>query len=362
MEPSVTVVGGGYGGVAVAKALDPVADVVLVEPRDTFVHTVATLRALVDPQWTDQIFLPYRRLLTRGRVVRDTATSVDETGVTLASGARLTPDFVVLATGSGYPFPAKMDAPDSSGATARIRETHAALAPAERVLLLGAGPVGLELAGEIRAAWPEKSITIVDPAPDILSGQFSGELRAELRRQLDEFGIQLLLGTSLREQPPVEFAVAKTFTVLAGDGSELTADIWFRCYGVVPATGYLSGALAAARRPDGHVEVTGQLRLPGQHNVFAIGDLTALPEAKMARAAAQHAAVVAANITALANGGELISYTPPPPGISLPLGPAGGASYSEDRGFLGPEGTAEAKGRHLRLDAYRELLGLTGNS
>lgn len=358
MGPSVTVVGGGYGGVAAAKALDAVADVALVEPRDTFVHTVGALRALVDPEWTDRIFLPYDRLLTRGRVVRDTAVQVDETGVTLGSGHRLTSDFVVLATGSAYPFPAKIDVLDSGGAKAKIREAQAALAPAERVLLLGAGPAGLELAGEIRAAWPDKAVTIVDPAADILSGNYPDEFRTELRGQLDALGIELRLGTSLREQPTAEPAVAKTFTVTANDGTEITADIWFRCYGVTPTSDYLSGALAAARRPNGHVDVTGHLRLPGQDRIFAIGDLTALPEAKMAKAAGEHAAVVAANITALAEGGELTTYAPSPPGIALPLGPAGGAAYAPDRGFFGPEVTAQIKGTDLRLGHYLELFGL----
>jgi hypothetical protein len=46
-------------------------------------------------------------------------------------------------------------------------------------------------------------------------------------------------------------------------GAELTADIWFRCYGVAPASDYLAGVLAAARRPDGFVEVTPELRVAG---------------------------------------------------------------------------------------------------
>ena len=47
--PTVVVIGGGYGGFAAAQALDEFADVVLVEPRDAFVHNVAALRALVEP-------------------------------------------------------------------------------------------------------------------------------------------------------------------------------------------------------------------------------------------------------------------------------------------------------------------------
>ena len=45
MERTVVVIGGGYGGSAVAKALDAEADVVLVDPRDAFVHSAGSLRA-----------------------------------------------------------------------------------------------------------------------------------------------------------------------------------------------------------------------------------------------------------------------------------------------------------------------------
>jgi NADH dehydrogenase FAD-containing subunit len=169
MNQTVVVIGGGYGGVATAKALDDVADVVLVEPRDAFVHNVAALRALVDPDWIDRIFLPYERLLDHGRVIRDRAVRVDATTVELGSGDRIAADFLVLATGSRYPFPAKTDLTDSHAAKAKIRSTHEALVSSGDIVLLGAGPTGLELAGEIKAAWADKTVTVVVPADVILS-------------------------------------------------------------------------------------------------------------------------------------------------------------------------------------------------
>jgi NADH dehydrogenase FAD-containing subunit len=360
MATTVAVIGGGYGGITVAKALDDVADVVLIEPRDAFVHNVAALRGLVDPNWTDRLFFPYDRLFARGRVVRDHAARADAQGVTLGSGKRIEADYLVLATGSAYPFPAKVDEPDSARAGAKIRATHEALAGATDVLLLGAGPAGLELAGEIKAAWPGKTVTIVDPASDIVTGVgLPDEFRAELRGQLDALGITLLLGTSLAEEPPSEPGEAKSFTVVTTSGDQVTADIWFRCYGVVPATGYLADDLAAARRPNGHLDVTTELRLPGHTNVFAIGDVTAIAEPKMAKAAEQHAAVAAANIRTLIEGGdELVGYEPGPPGISLPLGPKGGASYALSVGVLGAEPTSQLKGANLRVESYLELLNL----
>jgi NADH dehydrogenase FAD-containing subunit len=382
MSATVIVVGGGYGGAPVAKELDAVADVILVEPRDSFVHNIAALRGLVDPEWTDRVFFPYGGLLGRGRWIRDRAVRVDPDGVTLGSGDRVTGDYIVLATGSSYPYPAKMDVDDSTAAKARLRDTRAALQQAGRVLLLGAGPVGLELAGEIKAAWPDKGVTIVEPLDDIVSGNYDDELRAELRRQLAELDVELVLGAALTEDPPGRPGEAKTFTVTtgavpagavttgtvttgtvtAGAGREITADIWFRCYGVAPTTGYLGPGLAAVRQPDGYLKVTPELRLEGHDRVFAVGDVTNLPEPKRGGSAGRHAEVVVANIKALiadgAAGADLVAYQPTPPLILLPLGPTGGVSQLPGSGVLGAETTSQYKGGDLFAGRYTEMFGL----
>lgn len=362
MAARVVVVGGGYGGIAVAQALDDDAEVVLIEPREVFVHHVAALRGLVDAEWAERIFFPYDGLLDQGRVVRDRAARAEAGAVTLASGARLDADYVVLATGSTYPFPAKMDVLDAAGAVGKIRSTHAALADAERVLLLGAGPVGLELAGEIKAAWPEKSVTIVDPANDILGGGYVEEFRAELRQQLQDIGVELRLGTQI-SAPPVEAGAARTFGVSTSDGSRIGADIWFRCYGATPVSDYLAPDLATARSASGHLDVTPELRLVGQDAVFAIGDVTAIPETKLAKAAGVHADVVAANVRSLLAGQPArMTYSPASPGIALPLGPAGGATYTVETGVLGAETTAQIKGAHLRVGYYAEMFSTSSSS
>src|SRR5713101_9512145 len=296
--PTVVVVGGGYGGYAVAKALDATTNVVLVEPKDAFMHNIAALRALVDPSWLPRIFLPYGGLLTNGRVVRDRAVVVDPHRVVTASGEALSADYIVLATGSKYPFPAKTDLVDTHHAQEQVRQTHRALAQAERVLLVGAGPVGIELAGEIRHVWPNKSIVLLDVADEILGVPYKPELKAELRRQLIDARVELILGSPLRQGPPTEPGEPGTFTVTTEAGTDVIADIWFRCYGVVPNSDYLGDALLLARRADGFIEVGPTLQVAGQTTVFAIGDVSTA-DSNMAVFATHQATIVVDNINTL---------------------------------------------------------------
>lgn len=362
-EPKVVVIGGGYGGAAVAKALDDVADVVLVEPKDAFVHAAGALRAAVDASWEDRLFFPYDKLLVRGRVVREYAQRVSPTRVQFSADRSVDADYVVLATGTAYPFPAKFVESDAWVAKARLARLRAALATADRALLVGAGPVGLELAGELVAAFPGLGITIVDQAEDALTtGDYLPELRSAIRSQLEARGVVFELGSPLGSLPPHDVGVLGPFTVQTTAGRTIDAQIWFRCYGNLPVTDYLGGELADTRGGDGELAVTPTLNVRGFTTVFAVGDITDIAETKRASAAQAHARVVAANIRSLIEGREpTATYAAAPELIVLPLGPEGGASQvvaaDGTRQVLGPEETSALKGADLFSGDIAELFG-----
>ena len=150
----VAVIGGGYGGVTVAKGLDPLADVILIEQKDQFVHHAAALRAAVDTVWEHAIFMPYTNLLSRGQVVRGTVSAVRGTTVHVFGHDPIEADYVVFATGSTYPFPAKYSSYRSSVAKARLEQLHENLSCARSVMIVGGGTVGIELTGELANAFP----------------------------------------------------------------------------------------------------------------------------------------------------------------------------------------------------------------
>ena len=139
----------------------------------------------------------------------------------------------------------------------------------------------------------------------------------------------------------------------------MTADLWFRCYGVVPNSDYLGEALSLARRADGYVEVSPTLQVAGQTTVFALGDLSTA-DAKMAGFAGHQAATVAANITALASGSaELVDYQSMGTAIVVPIGPTGGAGqFPGQDEIVGREVVADVKGRDMMVDRFAALFGL----
>ncbi|GIH25732.1 hypothetical protein Aph01nite_40420 [Acrocarpospora phusangensis] len=361
-RPSVVVLGGGYAGFTLAKSLDDVADVTLVDPSDTFMHNVASWRTLVEPEWLDRIFLPFDGLLRHGRFVRDQAVAVDGRRVTLASGRRLEPDYLVLATGSSYPFPAKSDVWDAEKTRARMLDAHDALRGARRVLVVGAGPSGLELAGEIKAFFPDKHVTIADIGADVMPGPFDQALRDELRAQVHGLGIELKLGSPLKALPEAAPATLSPISITTEAGDELTADIWFRCFGVEPRTGYLTGALAEARDARGYVRVDEYLRAGGVDRVYAIGDIADADRDTVGSANAQ-ATLVAANIRGEITGSpERTAYEKIPPMVIVPLGPEGGAGQLPGQGVFGAEQASGIKGATLFADVYAEMFNVPAGS
>jgi NADH dehydrogenase FAD-containing subunit len=289
-------------------------------PRTRSCTTSRRDRALVEPAFLPSIFLPYDRLLARGRVEHDRAIAVGPHRVVLASGKAIAADYVVLATGSTYPFPAKVDDDATAAALDRYRAAYDELVPAGHALLIGAGAVGIELAGEIKSKWPDKAVTLLDVADDVL-----GE-----------------------------------FTVTTNDDQPITADIWFRCFGVLPVSDYLDAELAPARRADGFVTVGPALQVAGYGNVFAIGDVSTA-DAKMAGRAGRQGHLVAENIRKLMSGaGDLTPYEPIEPAIIVPIGPEGGSGQSPGQDGLAPrEMVSQAKGRDLMVGRYSEIFGVT---
>lgn len=180
----VVVVGGGYAGVALARTLDEVLDVVLVERGDRFFHNVGAMRAYAEPALWPKLLIPYDRLLRRGCVRQGEMARAEGGGVTLGNGDRIEADAVVVATGLGHVAPFKNPLREGEAFLREARGLSERLAGAARVAIVGDGPVAVELAGEVSWKHPAKRLTVVTRGESVLGGGRLGERSmAALRRR-----------------------------------------------------------------------------------------------------------------------------------------------------------------------------------
>ena len=112
---------------------------------------------------------------------------------------------------------------------------------------------------------------------------------------------------------------------------------------------YLEGGPLADRRDErGYVRVDEHLRVVGETQTFALGDVADADRDAAGIANAQ-AGVVAVNLRTLITGaGKLSRYHTFPPMIAIPLGPEGGAGLLGD-GVATAATIADLKGRHMGM-------------
>jgi NADH dehydrogenase FAD-containing subunit len=353
----VVIVGGGYAGTMVARALDGIAEVRLIEPRDRFVHNVAAIRAVVEPALLDRLIIPYDRLLRRGSVIQGLAAEIGEGRVTLADGSAIEGDIVVAATGSTYARPFKPQSASGETFAEDSRAAHDALRAARSVAIVGGGAVGVELAGEITAAYPGKPVTLLASSPNLLPG-YSAQLSATLAEQLQAQGVQLRLGARVEGLGTADRPFAGTLTAA---GHAIEADLIFQAIGARAFAPPITGARLAI---SGQVKVDPWLRPAGMLDVFALGDSAETGDFMTIVAITRQTPWLVKTLKAMMAGRAVESLTPyspwTAPAILVPLGPKAGASVLPvtRRGLtVGRRTTATLKGRDLFIPRYRKEFG-----
>jgi dihydrolipoamide dehydrogenase len=211
-------------------------------------------------RWLDEIGATLVR--GRGRLAGERAVDVDANGSTTRLAARRA---VVLATGTSPVLPPIDGLADVMAWTNR-EATEASAVPG-RLVVLGGGAVGVELAQAYARLGSD--VTIVEGGPRLLGREepFAGE---EVRAAFETEGIGVLL-----EARAASAARANgTVTLTLGDGRELAADELLVGVGRRPNTaeiGLESVGLEAGRT----VEVDDSLRAVGIEGgwLYAVGDV-----------------------------------------------------------------------------------------
>ena len=172
---------------------------------------------------------------------------------------------VVLATGSDALLPPIPGLADADPWTNR-EATTAREVPGE-LLVLGGGPVGVELA----QAWKSlgASVTLVEAADRLLAREepFAGE---QLADRLRRHGVELHLGASAAHVGRGDDGRRTTLTL--EDGERLHGDRLLVAVGRRPRTGDL-GLETVGLEPDEPIAVDDAMRVPGKPWLYAVGDV-----------------------------------------------------------------------------------------
>jgi NADH:ubiquinone reductase (H+-translocating) len=310
----VIVVGGGFGGVRVARALARAdADVTIVDRANHHLFQ-PLLYQVATGILPDGLIAPALRGVTRkqdnARVVLAEVGQLDLDGRVVHAlapdGRKLTLpyDTLVVAAGCTDNYFGHDDWPAWAPGLktledARHLRSHilgafelAELAtdPVERAAYLtfaviGGGPTGVEMAGQVaelaHEALPrefksvtttEAKILLIEAGPEILAA-FAPKLQRYTRRRLERMGVDVELNTAARAMDQA------SVTVKGPDGDRripARTKIWAAGVRASPLAAMLAAATGAETDRAGRVAVLPDCSLPGHPEVFAIGDMIRL--------------------------------------------------------------------------------------
>jgi len=298
--PRVVIVGAGFGGLACAAALARARVAVTLVDRHNYhlfqplLYQVAT--ASLSP---GDIAAPVRSLFRDNfnvRVLLGEVDGVDAQARTVHVAGRNVPyDYLVLATGAAHSYfghdewaafaPGLKRVEDATDVRRRLltafERAEATDDAGERQSLLtfvivGGGPTGVELAGAIAelARWGmEKDFRRFDPAQTrivlIQAGSrvlptFPEDLSETSRRSLERLGIEVMLNSRVE-------GIDEHGVVVNGNRIAARTVLWAAGVVASPAAGWLGASADSA----GRIKVGPDLSVPGNPEVFAVGDTAA---------------------------------------------------------------------------------------
>ncbi|NWW90824.1 AIFM2 factor, partial [Rhynochetos jubatus] len=358
----VVVVGGGFGGMEAASLLQSLAvPFVLVDTRDAFHHNVAALRAAVETGFAKKTFISYSVTFgdsfRQGKVV---AIDPERQRVLLSNGEELQYSHLILATGSDGPFPGKFNKVIDMGSAIQTYEDMVKeIEKSKRILVVGGGAAGVEMAAEIKTEYPAKEVTLIHSKPALADAELLDSVRQEVKEILLRKGVRLLLSERLSN---MESLVANRFwkdtVVKTEKGTEVVVDLVVLCTGIKINTSAYAAAFGDKMVSNGALKVNKHLQVEGYENIYAIGDCADLKEPKMAYHAGLHANVAATNIVNSLKHKPLKTYNPGSLTFLLSMGRNDGVGQVNGN-YVGRDVVITAKSQDLFVSKSWKTMGQT---
>ncbi len=316
MSQRVVVVGGGFGGLLAVRGLRHAdVHVTLVDRQNFHLFQPLAYQVATGSLSAEEIASPLRQVLRAQRnaeVVLGEVTHIDlnDRQVTVErlpnGGTLLLPyDTLVVAGGSRYSYFGHDDwaafAPELKSLTgalelrdrillafeaAEVERDEAAREAWLTFVVVGAGPTGVEMAGQIaelgrdalsreyRAADTRATRVLLVEATDKVLGAFPHPLPRKAQRQLESLGVTPMLATTVVDID------ATSVEVEARDGSRTRIPartaIWAAGVTASPLAGLLADASGVQTDRAGRITVEPDLTIASHPDVFAIGDMVSV--------------------------------------------------------------------------------------
>lgn len=278
---TVVIVGASVGGMKTAQALRSEGhsgEIVIIEaepvahPYDkpplskTFLSATAEFGHIALLERPDLDAIGARIRTGVAAVGLDTQRKV----IQLDDGSEESYDSLVIATGSRARRSPWGEGPGmhvlrTSADAERLRDE---LVPGRRLLIVGAGFIGAEVAATAVKAGVD--VTMVDPLPAPMSRVLNEDIGRHFGAKHEEEGIRLVLGHTVTAVERVGETDSPTFDVTMSNGESITVDAVLVGIGAVVNTEWLEGSSLTL---ENGVVCNSALAAVGARDIYAVGDV-----------------------------------------------------------------------------------------
>jgi NADH dehydrogenase FAD-containing subunit len=299
----LVILGGGFCGALIARKLDKrkEIEITLIDKKTYFEYTPSIHKVIFDPCYRQKITIPFSYFLKRSRIVESSLLQVTPEFVETEK-EKIDFDYLVISTGIEYPIfleDKKNVFTLKSGIEAVKMSTK--VLDADRILIIGGGLIGTEIAGELATKTEDKRVIIVHPHNRLIE---RNPVKASHYAQnfLEKRGVQIIFGEKVVDHEDGVFITNK--------GRIIEADVGIWCAGIRCNPFFMKGFPKSVFTDKNALKVNKYLQLKGYSNIFVGGDINNILEEKTARNAEQHAHLIVKNLKLLKKNRSLIAYKP----------------------------------------------------
>lgn len=350
---NVLIVGGAYAGLAALVALKnhlkeraklQKVSVTIVEPKAGLLNILGIPRAIVDTDFAKTQFVPFENLedISFDFVISNDAFVIDTLGksakpnnndfieVTYVQGSicdlksrtasyhlNYTPEklgkiefnYLVIAAGRNRHWPTSPVAYNYDSYMKEMVGFRQQIDCCQKIGVIGAGAVGIEIAGDIKSKCPEKEVFLIHPHENFPPEPLPDNFKDLTKNSLERGKVKVMTGYRVESE-------LKDHELKFTNGETLKTDFNYWCNKFHNNTNILSSELTPFVSEKNNIYVNDYLQLTHpktrvQHlHIFAIGDLVELPIIKSAGWALYMGRQVANNIVSLIFDGVLIEPMP----------------------------------------------------
>ncbi len=306
----LVILGGGFAGAKIAKALENNFETTLIDSKDFFEYTPGILRSIVYPKHLKKIQVLHRHYLHKSKILNEYVIYVNNKSVK-TNKSNLKFDYLVIALGSSYNLPIKEKNVIMITRGNHLRDYYDLLCKSKEITIIGGGIVGVELAAEISDFYKDKEITIIHNKEKLMERN-SNKMINYAENYLKKKGIKIIYN-----ETAINY---KGNIIKTNKGTKIKSDITFICTGIKPNSQPLEKYFKNTLNEKKQIIVNDYLQVKSFKNIFVAGDITDIKEEKLAQNAKKQANIVIHNLLNLENNKPLLKYDSKPRIMVISLG------------------------------------------